>query len=86
MCYIKRMSHACYFCDVTFGGGWVRLGYRLPADKPATAQNLPAEGQSSALCGRHLEILLKAGDRGRVHAATGIRWWIVDDRPGRRAP
>ena len=86
MCYTGVMGHSCYFCDVTFGGGWVRLGYRLPEGMTPAPGDLPGHGQSMPLCSRHLDLLLQAGDRGRIHRATGIRWWIVDDRPGRKAP
>jgi hypothetical protein len=77
------MGHRCYFCQETFGGAWVRLGYRLPGGMRAEPQELPAHGQSIPLCAQHLGVLTSAGDRGRVHRPTGIRWWIVDDRPNR---
>jgi hypothetical protein len=32
--------------------------------------------QKTALCPKHLAVLLAAGDRGRVHGPSGVRWWL----------
>jgi hypothetical protein len=32
--------------------------------------------QKTALCPKHLAVLIVAGDRGRVHGPSGVRWWL----------
>ena len=32
--------------------------------------------EKTALCPKHLAVLLQAGDRGRVYGPSGQRWWL----------
>lgn len=67
----------CYFFDrSTIGGNYVRLRYQTPAPL-WDGEPLPPEDQLILLCRHHLFVLRDAGTQGRLHAKTGIRWWLV---------
>lgn len=64
----NRFLH-CSFCHRAPTGSYVMVV------NDRTAGPLPVK-----LCVEHRWILTQAGAKGRVHAPTGIRWWLADVR------
>lgn len=65
------------------GNRWLHCSFchRVPVDGYQMLVNDRNEGPLPVkLCLEHLWILRQAGNTGRVHAATGIRWWLAEDR------
>jgi hypothetical protein len=79
------MTHAgCHFCGLTGDGlSWVRLRDDIPIPREWVRLGLVGATTDTRVCATHLAILRAAGRRGRRHAKTGIRWWLVAELPGR---
>jgi hypothetical protein len=65
--YTGPGCHCCGNPDTT---GWWTLSTAPP-------DSLVFPPDEYRLCPRHLKLLQDAGATGRVHAVTGIRWWLV---------
>ncbi|MBI2760321.1 MAG: hypothetical protein HYX51_02705 [Chloroflexi bacterium] len=74
--------------DLAIGRGCHFCGERNARN--ARVRREDAAGQvedfATPLCVRHRLLLQAAGDSGRLHKASGVRWWLADDdgtpRPG----
>lgn len=61
-------GRTCVFCGLTQTRN-VRIRRR--------AAEGPPEELTVALCARHRLLLQQAGEHGRLHRPTGVRWWYV---------
>ncbi len=57
-----------------------------PRDFVLVANDKGRDAFPAALCVEHLWLLNQAGTRGRVHAKTGIRWWLAENKPAEATP
>jgi hypothetical protein len=73
-------THKCEFCPhLVLHVRVVRLRNNLRAPPPWLRPIAPLGTHVGQLCEQHDAILKAAGRRGRVHAGTGIRWWLCGD-------
>lgn len=71
----------CYFCTAPPLYTHVALYNDVPADASDRPEGDRHPSRGLPLCEAHFEIIQRAGAKGRVHAATGIRWWYFLDAP-----
>ena len=65
---VSKHAKVCHFCREE-GTRFVHLRSDRPDDPPS--------GFPRHLCAEHYAVLDAAGERGRVHGPTGLRWWLV---------
>jgi hypothetical protein len=72
--------HMCAFCPhLVPHARVVRLRNNLKPPPPWLRPIAPIGTHVAQLCDQHFAILKAAGRRGRVHAQTGIRWWLCGE-------
>jgi hypothetical protein len=68
------------FCPAVTEGHWLVEVDRVPASQTPLIGGMTCDGRYrvlAPLCDGHRALLTAAGATGRVHGATGVRWWFV---------
>ena len=65
----------CFFCEAQPARLYL-LTLEYPAFRWENGWTPLREHELHHLCQQHADILTGAGDRGRVHQWTRIRWWL----------
>jgi hypothetical protein len=65
----------CYFCGATPLGEF-KVRCATPVEAARLNGRLPETFSILCLCQAHYDVLAAAGERGRVQAAGGVRWWL----------
>jgi hypothetical protein len=64
------VGRACHFCGE-------RNARNARVRREETSGQV--EEFATPLCVRHRLLLQAAGDSGRLHKTSGVRWWLIDD-------